>query len=109
VRVINNKAVVTMSFVSAARECDTATGRGHGGCDLTMRWLQPDTNNAGQHATMVSGAGKLSAREAADPMSRIREFEISRLRNFTCQPFAFNDVTQHYEPAAQPAPCSIPH
>jgi len=108
-RIINNHAVITMSFVSEQRVCDTGHGKGHGGCDLTLRWVQPDTSEPGQHTLLVSGTGKLAPTEAANPMSHAREFELAHLRNFICQPFVFDDTTQRYEPTAQPAPCSIPH
>ncbi|WP_103934985.1 hypothetical protein [Bryocella elongata] len=108
-RVINNKAVVVMSFVSELRTCDTGHGKGHGGCDLTLRWVQPDLSEpVGQHTMLVSGLGKLSPQEAASPLSHAREFELTRLRSFVCQPFVFNDASQHYEPSAQPASCNLP-
>jgi hypothetical protein len=108
-RIINNHAVITMSFVSESRVCDIGHGKGHGGCELTLRWVQPDTTEPGLHTLLVSGSGRLAPAEALNPMSHAREFEMAHLRNFLCQTFAFDDTTQHYEPTAQPAPCSIPH
>lgn len=111
VRIINNRAVVVMSFVSESRVCDAGTphAKGRGGCELTVRWVQPDAAGPGQHVVLVSGSGRISAAEAADPMSRVREFELAHLRSFQCQSFSFNESLQRYDPAAPPEACSLPH
>lgn len=109
VRILNNRAIVVMSFVSESRTCVAASGKNRGGCELTLRWVQPDTTLPGQHAIMVSGSGRLSAAEAANPLSHAREFELTHLRTFQCQPFVFNEGAQRYEPSAAAAACTLPH
>jgi hypothetical protein len=103
VRVQNRKATVAISFVSEARACDT--GKGHAGCELTRRWLQPDAPDD-HHVVLVTGTGRLNAREAADPMARSEQFQTAHLRNFSCQPFVFSDGSQHFEPTANAVPCA---
>jgi hypothetical protein len=104
-RVMNGKATIAMSFVSSARACDGS--KAHTGCDLTRRWLQnepPDDH----HVVLVTGAGHLNAREAADPLASSPQFQIAHLRSFSCQSFVFSDGSQHFEPTANPAPCTAP-
>ena len=106
VRVQNGKATVAISFVDSARSCDNS--KGHNGCDLTRRWLQnePPDNH---HVVLVTATGHLNGREAADPLASSNQFQMSHLRNFSCQSFVFSDSSQHFEPSANPAPCSAPH
>ncbi|MES2393676.1 MAG: hypothetical protein V4555_18705 [Acidobacteriota bacterium] len=108
-RIIDNKAVVTISFVSGLRVCDTpATNHIHQGCEITQRWIQGDPAVA--HAlTLVTGTGHLTPKEAADPLARSRDFQMSHLRSFFCQPFAFNDTTQHYDPTGPVEACGTAH
>jgi hypothetical protein len=102
-RVLNHKANVAISFVSAARACDPT--KAHAGCDLTRRWLQNDPPDD-HHLTLVTAIGHLNAREAADPLARSTQFQMAHLRNYSCQPFALSDSTQHFEPTANPTPCT---
>jgi hypothetical protein len=106
IRIINSHAVITLSFASSARTCDSPT---HPGCEITQRWLQPDPADPAHHFVMVSGTGWLTAKESADPLARSRPFQIAHLRTFTCQPFLYSASTDHFEPTANAAPCPATH
>jgi hypothetical protein len=111
-RIINNRAVITISFVSNARACDLDhRPPGHGGkpgCELTHRWLQTDASDPTHRFLLVSATGHLNPREAADPLAGARTFQMAHLRSFACQPYLFNDATGHYEPTANSEPCPTP-
>lgn len=110
-RLLNNRAVITISFVSASRVCasssatDAAGRHAQPGCELTQRWMTPNTTASGQHVLLVTATGHLSAHEAADPLARSRTFEAAHLRSFTCQPYQFSDATDKYEPSGPATPC----
>lgn len=122
-RVVNNKAVITISFESAARECVTpppvskpgvekagAPERAGekpsgGGCTVVQRWFQPDPADPTHLFELITGTGHLTTREAAEPFANERTMMVSHLRNFSCQPFNFAENLQHYEPTAPVAPC----
>jgi hypothetical protein len=105
-RILNGRAVVTISFVSGLRVCDTpATNHAHQGCEITQRWLQGDPTNPGHGLTLVTATGHLTPHEAADPLARSHDFQASHLRSFFCQPYAFNETTEHYEPTGNVEPC----
>jgi hypothetical protein len=106
-RILNNRAVVTISFVDSERLCDTS-GAKHASCELVRRWLQPDAHDD-THFTLVTGTGRFAAKELADPLAHAATYQIAHLRNFTCQPYIFSDSTLHYEPIANPAPCLGKH
>ena len=111
-RVLNNRAVVTVSFVSNARTCavnQKPADHKQSGCDLTHRWLQPDAADPAHHALLVTATGHLTARDAADPLGSAHSFQLAHLRTFSCQPYVFSDATQHYEPTANSTPCAVPH
>jgi hypothetical protein len=106
-RILNNRAVITISFVDSARSCDHSGGK-HAGCTITRRWLQQDT--ADEHRfTLVTGTGRFDTSDLADPLAHANIFQTAHLRNFSCQPFVFSDATQHYEPTANPQPCLGKH
>ena len=112
-RIVNNRAVVVLDFVSGARQCDT-TGQlrpPHQTCEITQRWLEPDPTDAMHRFTLITGVGHFSAHEADDPLSHSRNYRFTRLRSFTCQPFVFSESAMHFEPTANAAPCAIhePH
>ncbi len=113
VRVLNNKAVVTISFVSNARSCVTAQPQpqqgkpSKPGCEVVQRWLQADPVDAERRFILVTGTGKLNEKELGDVLGKSRIFQTSRLRTFTCQPYIFSDVTEHYEPMANASPCMV--
>jgi hypothetical protein len=102
-RVLNNKAVVLISFASNERTCEAAPK--HPGCDLTRRWLQPDPDDPTHRFYLVTGTGHLTAREAAMPLAGASTFQQSHLRTFSCQPYTYAENTQHYEPTANASPC----
>jgi hypothetical protein len=113
VRILNNKAVVTISFVSNSRSCVTTAAAAVGkplkpGCDLAQRWLQADPSDPERRFLLVTGTGRLNEKEMTDVLSKARTFQTSHLRTFTCQPYIFSDVTEHYEPMANATPCTPP-
>jgi hypothetical protein len=109
VRIVDNKAIVTISFVSGLRVCDTpGTNHIHQGCEITQRWVQGDPAKP-LTLTLVTATGHLTPREAADPLAESRDFQQAHLHSFFCQPFAFNDATQHYDPSGAVEPCGTSH
>ncbi len=105
-RILNGHATVTTSFASFERSCDPTHQKP---CDITQRWLQPDTTSPDRRFLLVIATGHDRPHEAGDPIAHAEAFEDSRLRAFTCQPFAFSDTSLRFEPAADPAPCLVPH
>lgn len=107
-RIVNGRAAIVISFVSGARQCDI-TGQirpPHQTCEITQRWLEPDPNDPTHHFTLITGIGHISARDADDPLTHSRNYRLTRLRSFACQPFVFSDATQHFEPVANSAACA---
>jgi hypothetical protein len=105
IRVLNNKVVTLISYVSRARTCNANPKRP--GCDLVHRWMQPDVADPTQRFLLVSATGHLSPHEAADPLAASVEFQQSNLHTFACQPYVFSETTQRYEPTANSGPCPI--
>jgi hypothetical protein len=105
-RILNGHATVTTSFASSERSCDPTHQHP---CDITQRWLQPDTTDPTHRFLLVTATGHERPSDANDPIAHSETFEESHLRAFTCQPFAFSDATLHFEPAAAAAPCLVPH
>jgi len=105
-RVLNSRAVITMSFVNRARAC--ATGHAHTGCEITRRWMYPDPTDPSHRLILVTATGRESPHDAADPLAGSIQLQDAHLRSFSCQPFVFSEVTQHYEPVANSAPCTAP-
>jgi hypothetical protein len=108
--VINKRAVITTSFVSAARDCSaasTTTGRATAaaGCNVVIRYLESDTADPLKHFTLVSASGHLSTHEATGQLGSDPIFIASHVRNFSCQPFVFSDQSLHFEPSGNSAPC----
>ena len=114
-RVLNKHAIITMSFVSAARDCTAPAPAAQTPadkhtppaptCSILRRWLQPDPADPYQHFTLVTATGRMSAQEAASPLDYSHTFESAHLRSFACQPFQFSDATQHFDPTAASASC----
>jgi hypothetical protein len=104
-RILNNHAVVTISFASGERTCDARTHA----CELARRWLQSDPADPLHRFTLVSATGHLTPHEAADPLATSRTFQFAHLRAFVCQPFTFAEPADHYEPTANPKPCQTTH
>ncbi len=106
-RIVNNRAVIVLDFVSGARQCDT-TGQlrpPHQSCELIQRWLEPDPADPMHHFTLITGVGHFTAHEADDPLSRSRNFRLTRLRSFACQPFVFSESAMHFQPTAASTAC----
>ncbi len=108
-RIVNNRAVIVLDFVSGARQCDAAEQfrPAHQSCELIQRWLEPDPLDPTHHFTLITGVGHFSAHEANDPLSRSRNYRLTHLRSFACQPFVYSDTAQHFEPTANSTPCGV--
>jgi hypothetical protein len=109
-RIFNNRAVITMSFTSASRDCSSAAGKHAdpaGGCNIVQRWLQPDPMDPVKHFNLVTATGHLTAHEAADVLANSRPYEFAHLRSFTCQPFLFSDTALRFEPTAASGACPM--
>ena len=108
-RLFSNRAVITMSFASASRDCSSAAAGKHvdpaGGCNVVQRWLQSDPADPAKHFNLVTATGHLSAHEATDPLGNSRSYELAHLRSFSCQPFLFSDTALRFEPTAASGPC----
>ncbi len=108
-RIVNNRAVVVLDFVSGARQCDV-TGQirpPHQTCELIQRWLEPDPTDPLHHFTLITGTGHFSAHEADDPLSRSRNYRLTHLRYFSCQAYTFSDSNMHFQPTANAVPCGV--
>ncbi len=108
-RIVNNHAVVVLDFVSGARQCDAGGSirPPHQTCELIQRWLEPDPTDPLRHFTLITGTGHISAHEANDSLSHSRNYRLTHLRSFVCQPFIFSDANVHFEPTANAAPCGV--
>jgi hypothetical protein len=109
-RIVNKHAVVLTSFVSASRDCTSPALPGKPappstGCNIVRRWLQNDSTDPYKRFTLVSGTGRMSTKDVATPLNDQSDFEASHLRSFSCQPFIFNDPTQHFDPTGPSVPC----
>ena len=110
IRILNNQPVVMISFVSSARTCDvTPSGKNaHPGCEIVRRWLQSDPADPTRRFILVTGTGRLSDKDLAQPVNKARTFETAHIRTYTCQPYYFSDVSERYEPTANATPCVVP-
>lgn len=109
--VLNGRAVITISFVSRERTCETAHLQPHtprANCDVTERWLQAEPTLGPANAVLVTATGHVNGHEVVAPFSRSHLFNFAGTRAYTCQPFLFSDETQHYEPTANAGPCFEP-
>jgi hypothetical protein len=104
-RIFNGHPTITTGFASNERTCDPTHQHP---CDITQRWLQPDTTDPEHRFLLVTATGHDKPNDVGDPIARAETFEESRLRDFTCQPFAFSETSLHFEPAAPAAPCFTP-
>ncbi len=105
-RILNGHPTITTGFASSERTCDPTHQRP---CDITQRWLQPDSTDPEHRFLLVTATGHDKPNETGDPIAHAEAFEESRLRDFSCQPFAFSDITLHFEPSGPPVPCVTPH
>lgn len=107
-RVLNDHAVITISFVSRERICEPARLQGRTAaheCEVTERWLAPLRTEGPGHAMMVTATGRVNGHEVLDPISRSRLFNFARGHFYSCQPYVFSDATLRYEPTANAGPC----
>ena len=102
-RILNGRAIIITSFVDSARSCPTQPA--NSGCEVIHRWMQPDPADPTHRLLLVTGTGHLTSQEAAGPLASAAQFQDAHARSFSCQPFVFSAATQHYEPAANSAPC----
>jgi hypothetical protein len=112
-RVINGKAIVTLSFESTARECTVIPPPGKAGarnlpkagCTVTQRWFQPDPADPTKHFVLVTATGHMSSKDLENPLAPARTMMMSHLRDFSCQPFVYSETTLKYEPVGVNAAC----
>jgi hypothetical protein len=102
-RILNNRAVITMSFVNRARSC--ADAHSHPGCDITRRWMQSDPADPAHRVILVTATGHLSPQETNGPLAATAQFQDTHLRSYSCQPFLFSEASSRYDPVANAAPC----
>jgi hypothetical protein len=105
-RVLNNKAIILVSFASNIRACSADPRKP--GCDITRRALQPDPADPSHRFLLITASGHLTPRDIADPLAAADTFQLSHLHTFACQPYTYSDATQHYEPTANSGPCPKP-
>jgi len=105
-RILNGRPTITTSFASSERTCDPTHQHP---CDITQRWLQPDGTDPEHRFLLVTATGHAKPNAAGDPIAHAEAFEESRLRDFSCQPFAFSDTSLHFEPSGPSVPCLAPH
>jgi hypothetical protein len=105
-RILNGRPTITTGFASSERTCDPTHQHP---CDITQRWLQPDGTDPEHRFLLVTATGHEKPNGVGDPIAHAETFEESRLRDFSCQPFAFSDTTLHFEPSGPPVPCLTSH
>lgn len=104
-RILNGRAVITLSFPSAERECDPLNERP---CAVIERWLQADAADPMHRFLLVTATGRVKTKDAGDPIANAETYETAHLRSFTCQPLMYSESALHFEPAGAAAPCIAP-
>lgn len=107
-RIVNSRAIITMSFVSAARECTLTEGAKPPqvtGCNLIQRWMQGDPTDASHRFFLVTANGHLSARDTGSALVDARNYQFAHLRSFSCQPFVYSETTLRFEAVGLSKPC----
>jgi hypothetical protein len=104
-RILNNRAVITLSFASAERSCDAQHLHP---CEMIERWLQADGTGPEHRFLLVTATGHVRSEDPGDPIATAETYETAHLRTFECQPLTFSETTLHFEPTANPAPCVAP-
>jgi hypothetical protein len=127
-RILNDHAVVSISFASTSWECDLPPATEPSpfpataapvvrtpkpahkimGCEIVHRWLRPDFDQGPAHFELITGSGHLSPKEATAPFADSISMITAHLRNFSCQPFLLQPNTLLFEPAGPVAPCYKP-
>lgn len=101
-RVIHGRAIITLSFTSAERSCDTTTDHP---CAMIERWLQADGTDPAHHFLLVTATGHVKNKDAGDPIATAETYETAHLRTFTCQPLVYSVSALHFEASGAAAPC----
>jgi hypothetical protein len=110
-RILNNRAIVTSSFVSESKTCSglVAGSTDKPECEIVQRWLQVDVSEPGvRKFQMVSGMGLINGKDVQSPLLNSRFFQLAHLRTYTCQPFTFSDSALRYEPTGPAGSCKKP-
>ncbi|MBW4037660.1 MAG: hypothetical protein HIU91_02095 [Acidobacteria bacterium] len=105
-RILNKRAAITMSFVSAQRTCDPTHQKP---CDFTEQWLQPEPTDPKDEVMLVSATGHVRSGDSGDPIAHAESYDAAHVRTFTCQPFLFSDVTLHFDAVSDAVPCFASH
>jgi hypothetical protein len=108
-RIINGKPVITVSFANVERDCGAVPPEGRrtrsSGCTVTQRWFQADPIDPYRVFLLVSATGHIFSSEATGAFMNSREFLIAKTRTITCQKFAYNETSLHFEPSGPNGPC----
>jgi hypothetical protein len=104
-RILNGRAVITLSFTSAERNCDATTDHP---CAMIERWLQADSADPGHRFLLVTATGHVKNKDAGDPIATAETYETAHLRTFTCQPLVYSESALHFEASGAAAPCIAP-
>lgn len=112
-RIQNGRANVTISFESLARECSpkpipgkpTPRSSIRPGCDVRQRWFQSDPADPAKKFVLITGSGHMAPRDLESPFADARTMLSAQLRSFTCQPYTYSELSQHYEPSGPNAAC----
>jgi hypothetical protein len=105
VRILNGRAVITLSFTSAERSCDSTSDRP---CAMIERWLQADSTDPAHHFLLVTATGHVKNKDAGDPIATAETYETAHLRTFSCQPLVYSESALHFEASGAAAPCIAP-
>jgi hypothetical protein len=104
-RIFNGRAIVTLSFTSAERNCDSASDHP---CAMIERWLQADGTDPAHRFLLVTATGHVKNKDAGDPIASAETYETAHLRTFTCQPLVYSESALHFEASGAAAPCIAP-
>lgn len=104
-RIFNGRAIVTLSFTSAERNCDSASDHP---CVMIERWLQADSSDPAHRFLLVTATGRVKNKDAGDPIATAETYETAHLRTFTCQPLVYSESALHFEASGAAAPCIAP-
>ena len=104
-RIFNGRAIITLSFTSAERNCDSTTDHP---CAMIERWLQADKSDPAHRFLLVTATGRVKNKDAGDPIATAETYETAHLRTFTCQPLVYSESALHFEASGAAAPCIAP-
>jgi hypothetical protein len=104
-RILNGRAVITLSFTSAERNCDPTADHP---CAMIERWLQADSADPAHRFLLVTATGHVKNKDVGDPIASAETYETAHLRTFTCQPLVYSESALHFEASGAAAPCIAP-